>query len=87
MTFNDVGDEGAIALATAILESGSKFRPILCWNRIGLAGQSALIQAFEASHGVTFKNLMSVVLNAPFFLPAFLVRANGRGWRRRLEGI
>ena len=54
---------------------------------IGIAGQSALLQAFEASHGVDFKNYMDgVFLNAPFYLPAFLMRAQGRGWRRALEG-
>ena len=56
----------------------------LC-SSIGLAGQSALLQALEASHGMDMKNLSSVVFNAPFYLPAFLTRAQSRGWRRFFE--
>ena len=85
LALNDIGDEGAMALATAILESGSKIRPLDGFNRIGLAGQSALLQALEASHGMDMKNLSSVVFNAPFYLPAFLTRAQSRGWRRFFE--
>ena len=85
LTQNEIGDEGAMALATAILESGSKFRPMLQINCIGLAGQSALLQALEASHGMDMKNLSSVVFNAPFYLPVFLARAQSLGWRRFFE--
>ena len=85
LAFNDIGDEGAMALATAILQSGSKIRPLHGFNCIGLAGQSALLQALEASHGMDMKNLSSVVFNAPFYLPAFLTRAQSLGWRRFFE--
>ena len=86
LAFNDIGDEGAMALANAILQSGSKIRPLHSINCIGLAGQSALLQAFEASHGVDVKNFFMVLFNAPFSLPAFLLRAQHRGIRRALEG-
>ena len=82
---NDIGDEGAMSIASALLESGSRCRPLLLFNRIGLRGQLALLQALEARHGASLGNFSQVFLNAPTFLPAFLMRAFSRGIRRNFE--
>lgn len=41
MQNSDVGDQGATALAAALLESGVACQVVCCFNHIGLAGQSA----------------------------------------------
>ena len=84
LNLNVVGDEGARRLANAILETDSDLRPALMCNCIGIAGHSALVQAFEGSYGVDFMNYFWVI--EPFNLPPFLERAVSRGWRRFKEG-
>ncbi|EOD06412.1 hypothetical protein EMIHUDRAFT_219308 [Emiliania huxleyi CCMP1516] len=81
----DVGDEGAMALAAALPAAGQGCRVNAMFNRIGLAGQAALLDALEAKHGpqpghgiaVQQMNLL------PWSCP--LIRAFGRGFRRVLE--
>jgi len=81
----DVGDEGAMALAAALPAAGQGCRVNAAWNRIGLAGQAALLDALEAKHGPQPGHAMAVLqMNLlPWSYP--LVRALGRGWRRVLE--
>ena len=78
----DIGDEGATALAAALLSTGCR---IDCpGNRIGLASQSALLKALEATHGVAFVHMIALGLNGVLWPPAFS-RALGRGVRRMQE--
>jgi len=81
----DVGDEGAMALAAALPATGQGCRVIAPFNRIGLAGQAALLDALEAKHGPQPGHAMVVmqVNLLPWSTP--LMRAWGRGWRRVTE--
>ena len=47
----DVSDEGAMALAAALPAAGQGCHVTAWFNRIGLAGQAALLEALEAKHG------------------------------------
>ena len=83
---SDVGDQGATALAAALLESGVACRVVCCTNHIGLAGQSVLLQVLEAKHGVSLAGYISVALaQAPAVSPPFLQRAFACGVRYNLE--
>ncbi|EOD31928.1 hypothetical protein EMIHUDRAFT_231166 [Emiliania huxleyi CCMP1516] len=81
----DVGDEGAMALAAALPATGQGCRVIAPFNRIGLAGQAALLEALEAKHGPQPGHAMVVmqVNLLPWSTP--LMRVWGRGWRRVTE--
>ena len=84
----DVGDQGAAALAAALLESGAACQVICYGNHIGLAGQSALLQVLEAKHGASLAGFISVAYgHAPAGSPPILQRAmacGGRyGWETR----
>ena len=81
----EVGDEGAMALAAALPAAGQGCHLYAPGNRIGLAGQAALLEALEAKHGPQMGNALAVAqLNLlPWSYP--LMRALGRGWRRVLE--
>ena len=81
----DVGDEGAMALAAALPATGQGCRVIAMFNRIGLAGQAALLGALEAKHGPQPGHAMAVGQASllPWSYP--LVRAFGRGLRRVIE--
>jgi len=81
----DVGDEGAMALAAALPAAGQGCRVNAMDNRIGLAGQAALLDALEAKHGPQPGHTISLAqMNLlPWSYP--LVRAWGRGLRRVVE--
>ncbi|EOD35054.1 hypothetical protein EMIHUDRAFT_110912 [Emiliania huxleyi CCMP1516] len=51
LSYCDVGDEGAMTLAAALPAAAQGCRVIAANNRIGLAGQAALLDALEAKHG------------------------------------
>ena len=55
------------------------------YNRVGLAGQAALLDALEAKHGPQLGHTLALQqMNLlPWSCP--LVRALGRGWRRVTE--
>ena len=83
VTFCDVGKEGAMALAATLPAAGQGCRVIAMNNRIGLAGQAALVEALEAKHGPQPGHAAIAVGQAnllPWSYP--LTRALGRGWRR-----
>ena len=83
---SDVGDQGAIALAAALLESGAACRVICNSNHIGLAGQSALLQVLEAKHGTSLAGYTAVAFGqAPAQFPPFLQRAVACGLRYNWE--
>ena len=81
----DVGDEGAMALAAALPAAGQGCHVNTMDNRIGLAGQAALLDALEAKHGPQLGHGMAVAqMNMlPWSYP--LARALGRGVRRVAE--
>ncbi|EOD22485.1 hypothetical protein EMIHUDRAFT_240249 [Emiliania huxleyi CCMP1516] len=81
----DVGDEGAMALAASLPAAGQGCRVNATFNRIGLAGQAALLEALEAKHGPQPGHAIAgAQMNLlPWSYP--LVRAWGRGWRRVAE--
>ena len=82
----DVGDQGATALAAALLESGAACRVDCFFNHIGLAGQSALLQVLEAKHSASLGGYVSVAFaQAPALFPPFLQRAFACGLRFNLE--
>ncbi|EOD41513.1 hypothetical protein EMIHUDRAFT_193834 [Emiliania huxleyi CCMP1516] len=78
----DVGDEGAMALAAALPAAGQRCRVQVMFNRIGIAGHAALLDALEAKHGPQPVHAIAVaqVDLLPWSYP--LVRAWGRGVRR-----
>ena len=74
----NISNEGAEALAEALLETGSECR-IMCWmNRIGIAGQSALLKAHEARHGQSFAHALTILPCNGTIWPAAFSRAVGR---------
>ena len=82
----DMGDQGATALAAALLESGVGCRLICSLNHIGLAGQAALLQVQDAKHGASLGLHISVAFgNAPAVLPPFISRAFACGLRYNWE--
>ena len=82
----DIGDQGATALAAALLESGAACQVNCVTNRTGLAGQSALLQVLEAKHGASLGGYISVAFGqAPTMSPPFLQRAFLCGARYNLE--
>ena len=82
----DVGDQGATALAAALLESGAACQVLFHTNHIGLAGQSALLQVLEAKHGASLAGYVSVAFaQAPAAFPPFLQRAYTCGVRYNWE--
>ena len=88
----DVGDQGATALAAALLESGAVCQVVCYLNHIGLAGQAALLQVLEAKHGASLAGYISVALGqAPALFPPFLQRALACGvrynWETRGSGL
>ena len=85
LSFCDVSDEGAMALAAALPAAGQGCRVIAFFNRIGLAGQAALLDALEAKHGPQPGHGIAVQQMSllPWSCP--LIRAFGRGFRRVLE--
>ena len=83
---SDVGDQGATALAAALLESGAVCQVLCCLNHIGLAGQSALLQVLEAKHSASLGGYVSVAFaQAPALFPPFLQRAFACGVRYNWE--
>ena len=80
IVLNDIGDEGATALATALLRSGRGVTLPCAQNRIGLAGQSALLKALEARGDTSFVERMSVFLMNPPLWPLRLNRAQKMAW-------
>ena len=56
----DVSDEGAMALAAALPAAGQGCRVNAMWNRIGLAGQAALLEALEVKYGPQLGHAMVV---------------------------
>ena len=69
-------------LAAALHTSGSTCRMTLMCNCIGFAGYSAIIRALEARHGQELAHYISTaVMNAPYFLPRFLIFSLSRGAR------
>ena len=80
----DMGDDGAKALATALPSAGPGCDVICAFNRIGFAGQSALLRAVEAKHGLSVRHHLSVAFNGVLW-PAALSRAMARGARRTNE--
>jgi hypothetical protein len=91
LLWNNIGDEGAQSLAAALLESTSPMNPklfVVCWwNRIGLAGQSALLQALEAKLGTSNRHYIALAFNAPTWLPAFAMLAFSQGVRSNYEKL
>ena len=85
LSWNDIGNEGAKEVAAALLKSGSGCLLHCNANRIGLSGQSALLQALEAKHGPSIALYASVFWNAPVLFPGFLMRVCSRGSRRNFE--
>ena len=93
----DIGDQGATALAAALLESGAACQIVCFLNHIGLAGQSALLQVLEAKHGASLGGYISVAFgHAPAlyplnFLHATVQRAFACGvrynWETRGSGL
>ena len=88
----DIGDQGATALAAALLESGAACQIVCFLNHIGLAGQSALLQVLEAKHGASLEGYLSVSFGqAPALFPPFLQRAFACGvrynWETRGSGL
>ena len=88
----DVGDQGATALAAALLESGAACQVLCVENHIGLAGQSALLQVLEAKHGASLGGYLSVAFGQyTAWSPRFLQRAFARGvqynWETRGSGL
>ena len=82
----DMGDQGATALAAALLKSGVGCRLICSLNHIGLAGQAALLQVQDAKHGASLGLHISVAFgNAPAVLPPFISRAFACGLRYNRE--
>ena len=82
----DIGDQGATALAAALLESGAVCQVVSCLNHIGLAGQAALLQVLEAKHGASLAGYISVAFaQAPALFPPFLQRAVACGVRYNWE--
>ena len=82
----DIGNQGATALAAALLESGAACRVACCLNHIGLAGQSALLQVLEARHGASLTGYLSVAVGqTPALFSPFLQRANACGVRYYYE--
>ena len=80
----DMGDDGAKALATALPSAGPGCDVFCAFNRIGFVGQSALLRAVEAKHGLSVRHLLSVAFNGVLW-PAALSRALARGARRTNE--
>ena len=78
-------DVTTMALAAALPAAGQGCRVFAVWNRIGLAGHAALLDALEAKHGPQLGHTMAVTqMNLlPWSYP--FVRAWGRGWRRVIE--
>ncbi|EOD30873.1 hypothetical protein EMIHUDRAFT_232274 [Emiliania huxleyi CCMP1516] len=85
LAFCDVSDEGAMALAAALPAAGQGCRVNAFFNRIGLAGQAALLDALDAKHGPQPGHGIAVlqVNLLPWSCP--LIRAWGRGGRRVAE--
>ena len=82
----DIGDQGATALAAALLESGAVCQVVCYLNHIGLAGQAALLQVLEAKHGASLEGYLSVAFgHAPAVSPPFLQRALASGFRYNWE--
>ncbi|EOD35208.1 hypothetical protein EMIHUDRAFT_227767 [Emiliania huxleyi CCMP1516] len=81
----DVGDKGAMALAAALPAAGQGCHLYAPLNRIGLAGQAALLEALEAKHGPQPGHAMGVYQVSLFPWSYSLVRAFGRGMRRVQE--
>jgi len=87
VSFCDVGDTGAKAIAAALRRAGpgSRCRVFCYWNRIGLAGRSALLGALEAQHGPAFDHLLAGTQNTWLPGSAAFVRAMARGLRSASE--
>ena len=85
LAYCDVGDEGAMALAAALPAAGQGCRVNAVFNRIGLAGQAALLDALEAKHGPQSGHAMVVWQTNLLPCSYPLVRALGRGMRCVVE--
>ena len=87
VSFCDVGDTGAKAIAAALRRAGpgSRCRVFCYWNRIGLAGRSALLGALEAQHGPAFDHLLAGTQHTWLPGSAAFVRAMARGLRSASE--
>ena len=82
----NIGNEGAETLAEALLETGSECRIACPSNRIGIAGQSALLKAHEGRHGPSFAHALTILPCNGTIWPAAFSRAVGRAMRRVFEG-
>ena len=81
---NDIGNAGAFELVSALLDTNKICRFTFLNNRIGLAGQSALLRAFERDGGAKIAGALALGGNSPYF-PPFLCRAFARGCRGAAE--
>ena len=81
----NVSDEGAMALAAALPAAGQGCRVNATFNRIGLAGQAALLDALEAKHGPQLGNTIAAAQMNLLPWSYSLARAWGRGVRRVIE--
>ena len=82
-----MGDDGAMALAAALPAAGQGCRVNAMFNRIGLAGQAALLDALEAKHGPQLGHAIALaqVNLLPWSYP--LMRAWGRGLGRGMRRV
>ena len=75
-----------MALAAALPAAAEGCRVNASFNRIGLAGQAALLDALEAKHGRQLEGHLIAIAQfnlLPWSYP--LHRAMGRGWRHVFE--
>ena len=88
LRFCDVGNEGAMAIAAALPSASKGCRVIAANNRMGLAGQTALLQALEAKHGAQFMQALSVSQMSffPWLTPIKCARPHGR-WGRGMRRV
>ena len=92
LRFCDVGNEGAMAIAAALPSASKGCRVIAASiaanNRMGLAGQTALLQALEAKHGAQFMQALSVSQMSffPWLTPIKCARPHGR-WGRGMRRV
>ncbi|EOD06105.1 hypothetical protein EMIHUDRAFT_106949 [Emiliania huxleyi CCMP1516] len=80
MVLCDVGDEGARSIAAALSLAGPGCRFQLMFNRIGVAGKSAVLAALEARQGwAAFSHMFNLIQMRYAPGSAMLTRAMGRG--------
>ena len=75
-----ISNGGAETLAEALLETGSECRICCPMNRIGIAGQSALLKAHEGRHGPSFAHALAILPCNGTIWPAAFSRALVRAY-------